>query len=134
MKKSYLIKHIFTVMVLGLISFSALADGAKITPLIEKDLDGLMNKEGAMLIVEYGPGMSSKKHRHDAHIFAYVLEGSVVMQVDGSGPVTLEVGDVFYESPNDIHLVSKNASTTQTAKFVVFSVKEKNHPVVIPVQ
>ncbi|MEH6651906.1 MAG: cupin domain-containing protein [Motiliproteus sp.] len=134
MKQCNLIKHISTVMVLAIISFSALADGAMVTPLIEKDLEGMVNKEGTVLIVEYGPGMSSKKHRHDAHIFAYVLEGSVVMQVDGNNPVTLKVGDTFYESPKDIHLVSKNASSTQAAKFVVFTVKEKNLPVVIPLR
>jgi len=87
-----------------------------------------------MLIVEYAPGMSSEKHRHDAHIFAYVLEGAVTMQVEGGEPVTLTAGDTFYESPEDIHLVSKNASPTAPAKMVVFSLTEKNAPIVIPVK
>ncbi len=134
MRKFYAIKHIMVVMSLSLLSFTALAEGAKVTPLMQKELDGLTNKEGIMLIVEYAPGASSKKHRHDAHTFVYVLEGSVIMQVVGSDPVTLEAGQTFYESPNDIHLASKNASNTQAAKFVVFTLKEIGTPVVIAVR
>ena len=134
MNNFYVIKQVLLSIIFGLVSFSALADGAKVTPLIQKELDGLINKDGVMLIVEYAPGGTSKKHRHDAHTFVYVLEGSIVMQVAGSDPVTLEVGGTFYESPKDIHLISKNASNTETAKFVVFFVKEKNAPVVIPIQ
>ncbi|NRA15600.1 MAG: cupin domain-containing protein [Oceanospirillaceae bacterium] len=92
------------------------------------------NKEGLMLMVEYGPGMSAKAHRHDANIFVYVLEGSVTMQLAGSEPLTLVAGDTFYESEQDIHLISENASSNETAKFLVFSVKNKNLPVVIPIQ
>ncbi len=134
MKNSYVIQFILASMCLTFFSSITLAEGAKVTSLMQKELDGLINKEGLMLIVEYEPGMSSKPHRHDAHSFVYVLEGSVTMQVKGSKSVTLEAGQTFYESPNDIHLVSKNASNTQTAKFIVFSLKEKGSPVVIPVQ
>jgi quercetin dioxygenase-like cupin family protein len=134
MRKFYAIKHIMAVVSLSLLSFSALAGGANVTPLMHKELDGLTNKEGIMLIVEYAPGRYSNKHRHDAHSFVYVLEGSVTMQVAGSDPVTLEAGQTYYESPNDIHLVSKNASNTQAAKFVVFVLKEIGSPVVIPVR
>ena len=133
MKKTYLMNLFFAATILGVIPFSVFAEGAKVTPLMQMELDGLPNKEGVMLIVEYAPGMSSKKHRHDAHTFVYVLEGAVTMQVEGSDPVTLEAGSAFYESPKDIHLVSKNASNTEAVKFVVFALKEKNTPVVIPV-
>jgi len=78
--------------------------------------------------------MSSNKHRHDADIFVYVLEGSIIMQVAGGDPVTLLPGDTFYESPEDSHLVSKNASETEPANFIVFSIKNKSTPVVIPVR
>ncbi len=130
----YATKQVLVSIVIGLTSFAALADDAKVTPVIHKELDGLSNKEGVMLIVEYGPGMSSKKHRHDAHAFVYVLEGEIAMQVAGGDLVKLGAGDTFYESPNDVHLISKNVSNTETAKFLVFSLKEKNSPVVIPVE
>ncbi|MFC1747648.1 cupin domain-containing protein [Pseudomonadota bacterium] len=87
-----------------------------------------------ILTVEYAPGGSSKSHRHDAHAFVYVFEGAITMQVSGSEPVTVTAGNTFYESPNDIHLVSKNASDIEAAKFVVFTVKENGAPVVLPVQ
>jgi quercetin dioxygenase-like cupin family protein len=111
----------------------AVAEGPKVTPLMGKDLVGLAGKEGVMLMVEYAPGASSDKHRHNAHTFVYVLEGSVVMQVEDGKAVTLGPGQTFYESPDDIHLVSKNASDSQPAKFVVFFVKEKGAPPVVPV-
>jgi quercetin dioxygenase-like cupin family protein len=99
-----------------------------------KDLAGLPGKEGVMLTVEYAPGASSSKHRHNAHTFVYVLEGSIVMQVEGGDAVTLGPGQTFYESPEDIHSVSKNASNAHPAKFLVFFVKEKGAPPVVPVQ
>ncbi|WP_084332414.1 cupin domain-containing protein [Marinobacterium jannaschii] len=116
------------------VSFSVLAHEASVTPLMQKPLKGFPGQEGSMLIVEYGPGMASEKHRHDAHIFAYIIEGAVTMQVEGSEPVTLVAGDTFYESPEDIHLVSKNASATEPARIVVFSLNAKDAPIVIPVK
>jgi quercetin dioxygenase-like cupin family protein len=87
-----------------------------------------------MLTVEYPPGASSSKHRHNAHTFVYVLEGSIVMQVEGGESVTLGPGQTFYESPADIHSVSKNASDSRPAKFLVFFVKDKGAPASIPVK
>ncbi len=110
----------------------AMAEDAKVNPIMTKDLAGLAGKEGLMLTVEYAPGGSSAKHRHNAHTFVYVLEGSIVMQVEGGKEVTLGPGQTFYEAPEDIHTVSKNASNSQPAKFVVFMMKEKGAPVVIP--
>jgi quercetin dioxygenase-like cupin family protein len=109
------------------------AQNTKINPLITKDLTGLAGKEAVMLTVEYAPGASSGKHRHNAHTFVYVLEGSIVMQVDGGKETTLGPGQTFYESPDDIHTVSKNASSTQPAKFLVFFVKDKGAPASSPV-
>jgi quercetin dioxygenase-like cupin family protein len=119
---------------IGFAPFNALAQeqGAKVVPLLAKDLSGIDGKEGLMLTVEYAPGASSTRHRHNAHTFVYVLEGSVVMQVDGGAPVTLGPGQTFYESPSDIHAVSKNASDSKPAKFVVFFVKDKGAPPVVP--
>jgi quercetin dioxygenase-like cupin family protein len=108
------------------------ADDAKVTPLMTKDLTGIAGKEGSMVTVEYPPGASSLEHRHNAHTFVYVLEGSVVMQVKGGKEVTLGPGQTFYESPEDIHTVSKNASNTKPAKFLVFFVKDKGAPPTVP--
>lgn len=101
---------------------------AKVVSLMTKDLTGMANKEGTMLTVEYQPGGMSLPHRHDAHVFVYVLEGSVKMQVDGQPEVTLTAGQTFYENPSDVHRVSANASTTQPAKILVFMVKDKDKP------
>jgi quercetin dioxygenase-like cupin family protein len=101
---------------------------ARVPPLLTKDLTGIPNKEGIMLTVQYAPGGSSQPHRHDAHVFVYVLEGAVKMQVDGQPEVTLTAGQTFYESPSDVHRVSANASTTQPAKILVFMVKDKDKP------
>jgi|SRR5579859_5173461 len=108
------------------------ADDAKVTPLMSKDLTGIAGKEASMLTVEYAPGAASAEHRHNAHTFVYVLEGSVVMQVKGGQEVTLGPGQTFYESPDDIHTVSKNASSTKPAKFLVFFVKDKAAPPTVP--
>jgi len=110
----------------------SVAQDAKVTPLMTKDLTGIAGKEATMLTVEYPPGGSSAEHRHNAHTFVYVLEGSVVMQVKGGNEVTLGPGQTFYESPEDIHAVSRNASTTKPARFLVFFVKQKGAPATAP--
>jgi quercetin dioxygenase-like cupin family protein len=119
-----------TLVLLSLITLPSIAENVK--PLLAKDLIGLAGKQGMMLTVEYEPGASSTKHRHDAHVFVYVLEGSVIMQVEGGKAVTLGPGETFYESPKDVHSVSKNASATKPAKFLVFIVKDKDKPPVLP--
>src|SRR6516165_8078348 len=122
-----------------LISGTLMAQQAKVTPpeakvtdLMSKDLTDLPNKEGLMITVEYPPGASDPVHRHNAHAFVYVLEGSVVMQVKGGKEVTLTPGQTFYEGPNDVHVVGRNASNTKPAKFVVFFVKDKGAPILVP--
>ena len=117
---------------LSLAASSMLAQDAKVTPLLTKDLAGIPGKEGSMVTVEYAPGASSGIHRHNANTFVYVLEGSVVMQVKGGKEITLGPGQTFYESSDDIHTVSKNASATKPAKFLVFFVKEKGAPGTVP--
>jgi len=111
-----------------------IAEDAKVTELLSKDLYNIPGKEGLMITVEYPPGASDPIHRHNAHGFIYMLEGSIVMQVKGGQEVTLTPGQSFYEGPDDIHVVGRNASQTVPAKFVVFLVKDKGAPVLIPVK
>ncbi len=108
------------------------AQEAKVTPLFSKDLADFPGKEGVMITVEYPPGSSDPIHRHNAHAFVYVLEGAIVMQVRGGKEITLTPGQTFYEGPDDVHVVGRNASKTKPAKFVVFLIKDKNAPIVIP--
>ncbi len=115
-----------------LMSSTMLAEEAKVTELVSKDLTNLPGKEGLMITVVYPPGSTDPIHRHNAHAFVYVLEGSIVMQVKGGKEVTLIPGQTFYEGPDDVHVVGRNASKTQPAKFVVFLVKDKGAPVVVP--
>ncbi|HEY2626125.1 MAG TPA: cupin domain-containing protein [Candidatus Udaeobacter sp.] len=105
---------------------------AKLTQLMSKDLTDLPGKEALMLMIEYPPGSTDPIHRHNAHGFIYVLEGSIVMQVRGGKEVTLTPGQTFYEGPEDVHVVGRNASQTKPAKFVVFFVKDKGAPVLVP--
>src|SRR5437899_2541437 len=117
-----------------LITGTLMAQEAKVTPLMSKDLTEFPNKEGLMIAVEYPPGGSDPIHRHNAHAFLYVLEGSVVMQVRGGKEITLTPGQTFYEGPDDVHVVGRNASSTKPAKFLVFLVKDKGAPVLVPVK
>jgi len=109
------------------------APEATVTPLMSKDLPELPGKEAVMITVEYPPGSIDPIHRHNAHAFVYVLEGSIVMQLKGGKEVTLTPGQTFYEGPDDVHLVGRNASSTKPAKFVVFLIKDKGAPVQVPV-
>lgn len=128
---------VFTLLLsagLCLISAPLMAEQARVTPLMSEMLTDISGKEGLMISVEYAPGGSSPIHRHNAHAFVYVLEGSIVMQVKGGKQVTLTPGQTFYESPSDIHAVSRNASDTAPAKFIVVLIKDKGAPAVVPVQ
>ena len=110
------------------------APHAAVTPLTSKDLPDFPGKEVLMITVDYPPGSADPIHRHNAHAFVYVLEGSIIMQVRGGKEVTLTPGQTFYEGPDDIHVVGRNASSTKPAKFVVFLIKDKGAPVVVPAQ
>ena len=125
----------FTKLILALaclMSSTLVAQEAKVTELMSKGLTNLPGKEGLMITVEYPPGSSDPIHRHNAHAFVYVLEGEIVMQVRGGKEVTLTPGQTFYEGPDDVHVVGRNASKTKPAKFVVVFVKDKGAPVVVP--
>jgi quercetin dioxygenase-like cupin family protein len=121
-------------LLLCLIPGTLMAQEPSVTSLISKDLTDFPGKEGLMIMVEYPPGGSDPVHRHNAHGFIYVLEGSVVMQVKGGKEVTLTPGQTFYEGPDDIHVVGRNASSTEPAKFLVLLVKDKGAPVLVPVK
>lgn len=108
------------------------APEAAVTPLMEKPLADYPGKEALMITVVYPPGGADPVHRHHAHGFIYVLEGSIVMGVKGGKEVTLTPGQTFYEGPDDVHTVGRNASNTQPAKFLVLLLKDKNAPVLIP--
>jgi len=107
-------------------------DGKVITPLMLKELKDLPGKEAVMITVDFAPGAEDAVHRHDAHAFVYVLEGSLLMQLRGAPAVTLKPGQVFYEGPSDVHLVGKNASETRPAKILVVLVKNRDAEVVLP--
>ena len=114
------------------ISNTLSAQEAKVVQLMSKDLASCPNKEAVMITVEYPPGHSDEIHRHNAYAFVYVLEGSIVMQVRGAKEMTLTPGQTFYEGPDDVHVVGRNASQTKPAKFAVFFVKDKGAPVLAP--
>lgn len=124
-------KTFLTVLLLG--CSPLIAQNTKVNSLVVKPLPDVPGKVVQILTVEYPPGGHDPVHRHNADAFVYVLEGSIVMAVDGKTPVTLTSGQTFYEGPNDIHTIGRNASTTQPAKFVVFLLKKKDAPVLISV-
>jgi quercetin dioxygenase-like cupin family protein len=127
-------KKIIMLVLLSLMPGTLTAQEVKVTSLMSKIMTDVSGKEGLLITVEYPPGGSDPIHRHNAHAFLYVLEGSVVMQVKGGKQVTLTPGQTFYEGSNDVHIVGRNASKTQPAKFVVFLVKDKDAPVLVPVK
>jgi len=119
---------------LCLMTGTAVAQQPKVTLLMSKDLPESPGKEAVMITVEHAPGGSNPSHRHNAHAFVYVLEGSVVMQLKGGPEVTLTPGQSFYEGPADVHVVDRNASATEPAKFLVVLIKDKGAPAVLPAQ
>src|SRR5215467_9686963 len=126
--------RLVALVLLGLMTGTAMAQEAKVTSLMTKDLPESPGKEMLMIMVAHPPGGSNPAHRHNAHAMLYVLEGSVVMQVKGGKQVTLTPGQAFYEGPDDVHVVDRNASRTKPAKFVVFLIKDKGAPALIPVK
>ena len=111
-----------------------LAQQNTVTPLMTKPLADMPGKEALMLTVVYPPGGADPVHRHNAHAFVYVLEGTVVMQLKGGESVTLTPGQTFYEGPDDVHVVGRNASSTKPARFLVLLVKKQGAPVLVPAQ
>ena len=115
-------------------AFAQTAPQPIVAPVMQKDLADLPGREMLMLTVEYPPGTVEHIHRHDAHAFVYVLEGSIVERVRGGKEVTLTPGQTFYEGPDDVHTVGRNASATKPAKFIVVLVKKKGVDAVLPAE
>ena len=119
---------------LSLAGGTLVAQDATVRSLLSKDLAGDPGRELSMITVEYPPGGSDPVHTHDAQAVVYVLEGSIVMQVKGGAPLTLSPGQTFYEGPDDVHVIGRNASHTAPAKILVFLVKDKGAPILTPVK
>jgi len=140
LESAFRMKKLALGAVIGMTLLTAAAQAADsqppavVKPLITEPLSGIPGKEVTVLTVEYLPGGASLPHRHDADVFVYVLEGAVVMQVDGKPQVTVRKGETFRESPTDIHRQSMNASKTEPAKFVVFMVKDQGKPATRPLE
>lgn len=122
----------FGAYVAALLTLAAAADAADVKELFAIDLADYPGKESRVLEVSYPPGARDVVHRHDAHAFVYVLEGEIVMQLKGQPAVTLKAGQTFYEGPNDVHVVGRNASNTEPARFVVVLLKAKGSPILTP--
>jgi quercetin dioxygenase-like cupin family protein len=133
-KEATMTTKLVALVLLCLMTGTAMAQQAQVTELMSKDLPENPGKEMLMITVEHAPGGSSPIHRHNAHAMVYVLEGSVVMQVKGGKQVTLTPGQTFYEGPDDVHVVDRNASSTKPAKFLVFLIKDKGAPALVPVE
>jgi quercetin dioxygenase-like cupin family protein len=132
--RSLVVAVIGVILLLSPILQARAEGGVKVTDLMTKDLANVPGKEVAMITVDYSPGAADPVHRHNASAFVYVLEGSIEMQMKGGEKVTLHPGDTFYEDPEGIHLVGRNASDTKPAKFLVVLVKDKGAPILIPTQ
>ena len=130
MKRSYLYFRAYLAALLMLAAVPA--EAADVKELFAIDLADYAGKEGRMIEVWYPPGARDMVHRHDAHAFLYVLEGQIVMQLKGQPAVTLKAGQTFYEGPTDVHLVGRNASSTEPARFVVVLLKAKGAPILTP--
>ena len=116
------------------VQFAASAPPPDVKEIMSKPFTDIPGKEALMLTVTYPPGGADEIYRHDAHVFVYVLEGSVVMQLRAAESVTLKPGEGFYEGPNDVHIGGRNASDSQPPKFVVFLVKKQGVSALIPVK
>jgi quercetin dioxygenase-like cupin family protein len=133
-KEATMTTKLVALVLLCVMTGTAMAEEPKVTPLMSKDLAADPGKEVLMITVEHVPGGASAIHRHNAQAFVYVLEGSVVMQLKGGRQVTLTPGQSFYEGPDDVHLVDRNASTTEPAKFLVLLIKNKGAPALVPAE
>jgi quercetin dioxygenase-like cupin family protein len=129
-----MMKATLVAVLLSALAGPLLAQQNTVTPLMTKALPDIPGKEALMLTVVYPPGGADPVHRHNAHAFVYVLEGTVVMQLKGQKPVTLTAGQTFYEGPDDVHVVGRSASTTKPAKILVLLLKKPGAPALVPVQ
>ena len=132
--KKHFSPALFATLLTGIAMSALPAMGAEVAMLFKQDLVDMPGKAGQLLTVEFAPGEVSAPHRHNAHTFVYVLEGSVVMQVQGGEAKTLTAGQTFYENPDDIHTVANNASDTEPAKILVFFIKDSDAPASMPLE
>ena len=132
--KKHFSPALLTTLLTGIAMLALPATSAEVAMLFKQDLADMPGKAGQLLTVEFAPGEVSAAHRHNAHTFVYVLEGSVVMQVQGGEAKTLTAGQTFYENPDDIHTVANNASDTEPAKILVFFIKDSDAPASMPVE
>jgi quercetin dioxygenase-like cupin family protein len=121
-------------LILFMVCSPLIAQEAKVTTLMVKPLPDFPGKDVQMFTVEYPPGSQDPVHRHNANGFIYVLEGSIVMAVNDGKPVTITAGQTYYEGPNDVHTIGRNASKTAPARFLVVLLKDKDAPLLIPVK
>ena len=128
-----MLKATLVAVLLAFLAGPLLAQQNVVTPLMTKQLPDMPGKEALMLTVVYPPGGGDPVHRHNAHAFVYVLEGTVEMQLKGQNAVTLTAGQAFYEGPDDVHVVGRSASSTKPAKILVVLVKKQGAPAVVPV-
>jgi quercetin dioxygenase-like cupin family protein len=133
-RKSVVSRKTILLLLFCLMTSTVAAQQPEVVTLMSKALTNVPDKEGVMITVEYPPGGADPVHRHNAQAFVYVLEGSVVMQVKGGKEVTLTPGQTFYEGLDDVHVVGRNASLTMSAKMLVFLVKDKGAPILVPVE
>jgi quercetin dioxygenase-like cupin family protein len=119
-------------VLLSLAGGTLVAQEGAVRTLLSKDLAGDSRREVSLIAVEYAPGESTPAHTHNAQALVYVLEGSIVMQVKGGPSVTLTPGQTWSEGPDDVHVVSRNASSSAPAKYLVFMVKQKGAPILTP--
>ncbi|HET9385121.1 MAG TPA: cupin domain-containing protein [Gemmatimonadales bacterium] len=127
-------KRVVKLLLLYLIPGTLIAEEAKVTTLLSRELTNVPGRELLMILVEYAPGGTDPIHRHNAQALIYVLDGTIVMQVRGGEQVTLTAGQTFYEGPDDVHVVGRNASNTKPATFLAFFVKDKGAPLLVPVK
>src|ERR1700749_4900403 len=132
MKRAHFYFHAYVAALLMLAAVAA--EAAEVKELFAVDLADYPGKEGRMIEVSYPPGAQDMVHRHDADAFVYVLEGRIVMQLKGKPAVTLKAGQTFYEGPTDVHVVGRNASSTEPARFVVVLLKGKGAPILTQVK
>jgi quercetin dioxygenase-like cupin family protein len=127
-------KKFIIMLIVALGATPVMAEEAKVTPLMSKDIAGFPGKELVFIAVEYPPGHQDPIHRHNAQSFVYVVQGSVIMQVRGGQRVTLRPGQTFYEGPEDVHVIGRNASRTKPARILVYLIKNKDTPVLVPAE
>jgi quercetin dioxygenase-like cupin family protein len=133
-KKSMTVVAVISLLMLFLMTGALTAEEIEVVTLMSKDLKEAPGKEVVMVTVVYPPGWVDPVHVHNAYGLIYVLEGTVIMQVKGGKEVTLKPGQTFYEAPDDVHVVGRNASATEPAKLLIAFVKDKGAPILVPVE